>query len=151
VPRTVDSLTAKQAEVTAQQGPGPAIDPVEMAIPEPFAAIPVRDEAPAQGTGRTQGLSAARPVLQLLPQDPRRRRAVVLAVEKPAVVCQSVDLATAANGQPNTGGIEGFYLPVGVPLVLVNKAAWWVTYTSTDAPGAGAVSHVSVLVEKDDE
>lgn len=149
--RTEDSYLAKQAEAAQMPGPGQLPDPVEMALPEPVGAIPVRDEAPAQGTGRTQGLSANRPVLPLLPQDPRRRRAVILAVEKPAVVCQSLELAQAANGQPNTASIEGFYLPVGVPLVLVNKAAWWVTYTSTDAPGAGATSHVSVLVEKDDE
>lgn len=150
MPRTDDSLLAKQAE--AAQLPGQlAFDPVEMGLPEPLVSVPVRDEPPAQGTGRTQGLSLSRPVLMALPQDPRRRRAVLVAIEKPAVVCQSLDLATQANGSPNTGSIEGFYLPVGVPLILVNKAAWWVTFTTTDAPGAGVVNHVSVLVEKDDE
>lgn len=152
VAATHDSLLAKQAEATAQVtvSAGTA-DPVEMGLPEPFPAIPVRDEAPAQGTGRTISLSANNPVRPLLPQDPRRRRAVVVAVEKPAVICQSLDLAQAANGAANTGSIEGFYLPVGVPFPMLNKAAWWVTYTTTDAPGAGAVNHVSVLVEKDDQ
>jgi hypothetical protein len=149
--RTDDSLLAKQAEAAQLPGQAAVFDPVEMALPEPLAAIPVRSESPAQGIGRTAGLNANRPVLPLLPQDPRRRRAVVVAVEKPAVVCASVDLATAANGQASTGSIEGFYLPVNVPLEITAKGAFWVTYTSTDAPGAGATNHVSVLVEKDDE
>lgn len=148
---THDSLTAKQAEATAQAAAAGAADPAELALPEPFPAVPVRDEATAQGTGRSVSLSAANPVRQLLPQDPRRRRAVIVAVEKPAVVCQSLELAQAANASPNTGAIEGFYLPVGLPMVMANKAAWWVTFTTTDAPGAGAANHVSVLVEKDDQ
>ena len=148
--RTDDSLLAK-ADEAAQRDQGPAFDPVELAIPEPLVAVPVRDEPPAQGTGRTQSLSPNRLVLPLLPQDPRRRRAVVVAVEKPVVVCQSLELAQAAAGSANTAAIEGFYLPVNTPLVLINKAAWWVTYTTTDAPAGGAVNHVSILVEKDDQ
>jgi hypothetical protein len=148
--RTEDSYTAKQAEITGQQAQGTA-DPVDMALPEPLVAVPVREESPAQAIPRTVGLSANRPVLPLLPQDPRRRRAVVLAVEKPAVLCSSPDLAAAASALPNTGSIEGFYLPVNVPVPIMAKGAFWVTYTTTDAPGAGAVNHVSVLVEKDDE
>jgi len=148
--RTEDSHIAKQAEIAARD-PAPIPDPDASAIPEPFPVIAVRDEAPAQGIPRTVGLSANRPVLPLLPQDPRRRRAVIIAVEKPAVICPSVDLAVAVNGAANTGSIEGFYLPVNVPIVWTSKSAEWVTFTTTDAPGAGATNHVSVLVEKDDE
>lgn len=148
---THDSALAKQAEATSRQQAQAGNDPVEMGLPEPFMAIPVREESPAQAVPRTVSLSASNPVRALLPQDPRRRRAVVLAVEKAAVICGSVDLAQTANGAANTGGIEGFYLPSGQQVVITAKSAFWVTYTSTDAPGAGATNHVSVLVEKDDE
>lgn len=149
--RTEDSALANQAAQSQLADTGGDVDPVDMALPEPLVAVPVRTESPALGVGRTVGLNANRPVLPLLPQDPRRRRAVVQAVEKAAVICQSVDLATFANSQANTGSIEGYYLPSGGQLTLTAKCAWWVTYTTTDAPGAGATNHVSVLVEKDDD
>jgi len=144
MPRTEDSLTAKQAEVTAQQGQGPAVDPVEMAIPEPLVSVPVRNESPAQGIPRCIALSAANPVLPLLPQDPRRRNALVLAVDNDVYICGSLELAQAAQG--TTTGSGGFYLPKGIAIPIVNRAACWVAVTTT-----GSASRVSVLVSKDDE
>ena len=144
MPRTEDSLAAKQAEVTAQQGQGPAVDPVEMAIPEPLVSVPVRVETPAQGVGNVVVLSAANPVLQLLPQDPRRRGAVVLAVDNDVYLSASRDLAAFAAGS-NTGTQAG-YLPAGIGIPLNSKNAWYVAATTT-----ATSSRVTVFVFKDDE
>jgi hypothetical protein len=145
VPRTEDSLTAKQAEVTAQQMPGQlAFDPVEMGIPEPLVAVPVRDEPPDQGVGNVVTLSAANPVLQLLPQDPRRRGAVVLAVDNDVYLSHSRDLAAFAQGA-NTG-TQAAYLPAGMGIPVSSRNAWYVGATTT-----ATSSRVTVLVYKDDE
>jgi hypothetical protein len=144
MPRTEDSLTAKQAEVTAQQGQGPATDPVETAIPEPLVAVPVRDETPAQGNGGVVVLSAANPVLQLLPQDPRRRGAVVLAVDNDVYLSNSKDIAAIAQG--TTTGTQAGYLPAGIGIPLSSKNAWYVAATTT-----ATSSRVTVFVFKDDE
>lgn len=144
MPRTEDSLTAKQAEVTAQQGAGPAFDPVELAIPEPLVAVPVRDESPAQGNAAVIVLSAANPVLALLPQDPRRRRAVVLAVDNDVYLSQSKDLAATSQG--TTTGTQAGYLPAGIGIPLDSKNAWYAAATTT-----ATSSRVSVFVFKDDE
>lgn len=144
MPRTEDSLTAKQAEVTAQQGAGPAFDPVEMAIPEPLVAVPVRDEPPDQGNGGVVVLSAANPVLQILPQDPRRRSAVILAVDNDVYISQNRDVASFAQGT-NTG-TQAAYLPAGIAVPISSRNSWYAAATTT-ATG----SRVTVLVFKDDE
>lgn len=138
MPRTEDSLLAKQAETTAQQLAGPAFDPVEMALPEPLVAVPVRDEPPAQAIPRCVTLSAANPVLPLLPQDPRRRRAVLLAVDNDVWVAGSLELAQNAQGAAT--GSAGFYLPRGVAVAVMAKAAFWCALTSTTPPTSGGAS-----------
>ena len=142
MPRTEDSHLAKQAESTLQSGPGS--DPVEMAIPEPFTAVPVRNESPAQGNARCISLSAANPVLLLLPQDPRRRSAILLAPDNDVYLASSPELAQTAQGSASSG--QAFYLPAGVPVPVVNKAALWAAATTT-----ASTSRVSVLISKDDE
>ena len=144
MPRTEDSLTAKQAEVTALQGQASAFDPVETAIPEPFASVPVRDEATAQGTGAVIVLSAANPVLQLLPQDPRRRMAVVLAVDNDVYLSHSKDIAAFAQGA--TTGTQAAYLPAGIGIPIRSKNAWYAAATNL-----ATSSRVTVFVFKDDE
>lgn len=139
--RTDDSLLAKQAETA--QAAGPAVDPVDTALPEPLAVIPVRSESPALSAARCVTLSAANPVLQLLPQDPRRRSAILLAVDSDVYVCQSKELAQAAQGVATSG--EGFYLPKGIAVPVVAKAVLWAAATTTATP-----SRISVLIAKDD-
>jgi hypothetical protein len=145
VPRTDDSLTAKQAEVTAQQLPGQlAFDPVEMGIPEPLVPVPVRVETPAQGVGNVVTLSTANPVLQLLPQDPRRRGAVVLAVDNDVYISHSRDLAAFTQGTAT--GTQAGYLPAGIGVPINSKNAWYVAATTL-----ATSSRVTVFVFKDDE
>lgn len=142
--RTEDSHLAKQAETTQIQGQGQLFDPVETALPEPLATVPVRNESPARGTARCIRLSAANQVLPLLPQDPRRRHALVLAVDNDVYLCGSLETAQAVAG--STTAADGFYLPKGIAVAIVNKAAHWVAVTTTAAP-----SRVSVLINQDDE
>jgi hypothetical protein len=144
VARTDDSYLAKQAEAAQLPGQAGLFDPVEMAIPEPLVAVPVRDEAPAQGNGGVVVLSAANPVLQLLPQDPRRRLAVVLAVDNDVYLSHSRDLAAFAQGA-NTG-TQAAYLPAGIGIPIHSKNAWYVAATTV-----ATSSRVTVLVFKDDE
>src|SRR5579875_2620005 len=127
--RTEDSHLAKAAEVTARQAAGTAADPADTALPEPFPAVPVRDESPALGIPRCVLLSANNPVKQLIGRDPRRRNAIVLAVDNDVYLCGSLELAQAVQG--STTASDAFYLPKGVAVPLVAKAAVWAAATTT--------------------
>lgn len=147
MPRSDDSHLAKQAE-TAQLGELPGhlalADPVTDALPEPLVAVPVRNETPAQGNARGVVLSAANPVLLLLPQDPRRRSAVLVAVDNDVYLASSLELAQAAQG--SAASTQAFYLPAGVAIPVVNKSALYAAATTT-----ATASRISVLISKDDE
>jgi hypothetical protein len=138
--RTEDSHVAKLAQAPAPQG---VTDPVEAALPEPFPAIPVRNESPAVGIGQCVSLSAAESVKPVLPQDPRRRHALLLSVDNDVWIAGSLEVAQAAEG--STAGSFAFYLPKGVPVPIINKGAWWAAATTT-----ATVSRISVMVDKDD-
>ena len=141
--RTDDSLIAKQAEATQAQGQGAPFDQTETALPEPVPAIPVRSEAPATGIARCVTLSAANPVLLLLPQDPQRRSAILLAADNDVYVCSSLELAQAVQGVTTSG--QGFYLPSKIAVPVVSKGALWAAATTIATP-----SRISVLIAKDD-
>lgn len=143
--RTEDSHLAKQAEATAAQLPGQGgqFDQVELAIPEPLAAIPVRNESAAQAIARCVTLSAANPVLLLLPQDPRRRSAILLSVDNDVYVCSSLELAQNVQGVATSN--QAFYLPSKIAVPVTAKGALWAAVTTT-----GTASRISVLIAKDD-
>lgn len=140
---THDSHIAKMGAAD-MPAPAGAVDQAETAIPAPVAGIPVRDEATDQAVWQTVRLSATNPTRPLLPQNPHRRSAVLLAVDNDVFVCSSLELAQAVEGA--TTGTGGFYLPKGVAIPVRNKAACWAAATTT-----ATVSRVSVLTENDDE
>jgi hypothetical protein len=146
--RTEDSHVAKLESQALPSGDGPAPEVADATIPEAYPAVVVRDEPPALATWRSIALSTNNPIRPLLPQDPKRRSAVVLADAK-VVICSSLEAADFANANTSTSDIQGFYLPSGVPVPVHSKAACWVTYTTTDAPSG--TTHVSVLIERDDD
>lgn len=83
---------------------------------------------------------------QLLPQDPQRYRALVLAVDNDVILCDTKDLASSPNNSvANVPNPDGFYLPKGVPLPLANKGLVWVVNTSSSAS-----TRVSVVIERYD-
>lgn len=144
--RTEDSHLAKQQEMAgAPPGELPGASSGDSMLPDKYPPVSVRDISPALSVARCVGLSAANPVLPALPQDPRRRRAVLLAVDADVWVSSSKDIASGLAAL--TAGADAFYLPKGVPLVAVSRGALYAAYTTLVA----GVSRVSVLVERDDD
>jgi len=138
---THDSHLAKMAGAPAPSGPA---DPVDAALPELYPAISVRNESPALGIGQCISLSSSSGTVKLvLPQDPRRRHALLLSVDNDVWIAGTKEVAQAAEG--STAGSYCFYLPKGVPVPIINKGAWYAAATTT-----ASVSRISVMVDKDD-
>lgn len=126
-----DHVAAHQAELAAQV---PAMGPV-----------PVQPVTPDSARYRTMVLAASDARL-LLPQDPSRRLAQVLALDNDVVICTSKELAQNSDNQAS--GVpfpRGFYLPKGTILPVYNQAALYVANTSTSA-----TTRVSIAVEADE-
>lgn len=107
-------------------------------------AVKVADLMPEGGYARTVIVQAGKGVVQLLGADETRRRAVVIALDKPVVL--AADLAAASDSNNALAGTaavnaSGLVLPINVPLVLESRHEWWIVPTD---PAAG---RVSVLVE----
>lgn len=120
----------------------------ETASEEKLAYEPVKVEtisAPVEKTDAyTVVLSSANPVLALLPVDPNREDAAVLAVDNPVVIAQTLAQAqNAANTVANVPAPVGFYLPVGVRWPVKATGPLWVAATTT-----ATNSRVSVMVHK---
>jgi hypothetical protein len=130
---TSDSHLAKMG---APQGTASAVDPADTALPEPFAPLPVRNESPALVITSVTSLSANNPTRLILPQDPRRRSALVLAVDNPVYLASSLEVAQAAEGSSTS--TLAFYLPVGVPIPVASKGAVWAAATTTSDTLTGA-------------
>jgi hypothetical protein len=122
-------------------------DQAEAAASAP-AALPgkkpvlVRPEEPDLGTARTVTLSAANPFAQLLPRDPQRRSAVVLAVD--ADVWLSYNQGTAEDLSGTSAAGSAFYLPAGIGIPVASRAQLWVSPTTT-----AASTRVSVIAARD--
>jgi hypothetical protein len=139
--RTEDSHVAKLGE-TRNAATGSVVDQVDTALPELYPVVSVRNESPALGTGQCVALSTATPVKALLPQDPRRRHALILAVDNDVWIASTREIAQAAEG--STAGSVAFYLPKGIAIPVINKGAWYAAAT------AAGTSRISVMVDKDD-
>jgi hypothetical protein len=118
--------------------------PVAEDIAGQYDVVRVRNEAAALGTARCVSLSANNQYFLLLPRQPRRRSAVVLAVDNDVYLCSSQALAQQVAG--TTTSSEGFYLPKSIAVPVNNRAPVWVACTTT-----GSSSRVSVIVNEDDE
>jgi hypothetical protein len=138
-----DSMSGRAAKYQSQTQVQTAAAGEENALPEPIPAINVRPESPALGTARSVTLSANNPWLPVLPQDPKRRDAVLLAVDNDVYVTTSREIAMEIAGG-NTG-VDAFYLPVGIGIPFGAKCAYWVAATTTNTS-----SLVSVSIVKDD-
>lgn len=136
---THDSHMVKMAAAPTS---GPT-EEVDQALPEVYPVVSVRNESPAIGIGQCISLSTAESVKLILPQDPRRRHALLLAVDNDVWIAGSREVAQLAEG--STAGSFAFYLPKGVPVPIINKGAWWVAATTT-----ASVSRISVMVDRDD-
>jgi len=105
-----EHYTPPEARVAAAQ-PGHAAD---------LTPVPVKgaivSERPRDGIWRTTVVAAGQ-ARQLLPQDPQRHRAMILAVDNPLIICDSKDQATSPN---NAGVASG---TVQSEIIPANPAA----------------------------
>lgn len=119
------------------------------AIPDSPAAetydIYVKVDSPEQVGAYTVVLSSMNPNQLLLPKDPCRKRAVVVAVDGPVVLSGSLEESQDPRNASTATGLaaSGFVLPQGLPgLVVEDEAPLWVSLVGDTA------LRVSVIVER---
>jgi hypothetical protein len=97
--------------------------------------VPTKAQEPDKYGARTVVVSTGSNSMSamVLPADPSRQRAVILAVDEPIVVAvgrsMADNAAAAAMGQP----LSGFFLPVGLPFEVKGGGEVWVGATSATA------------------
>ncbi|HEX5494522.1 MAG TPA: hypothetical protein VFX70_08135 [Mycobacteriales bacterium] len=128
-----DQLAAYAVTEPGETGPGGGL----------YEAIRVRPQAPDTGIPKTITLSEAYPVAQLLPADPQRRVAIVLAIDNDVYLTKAQGPAADAAGSATSGG-PLFYLPKGIVIPISDQDKYWVAATTTSS-----TSRVSVLVSRD--
>lgn len=131
----------KQQQVAQEQ-----IDSVLNVVTEhehvDYQAIRVLPETPDIGTARTVTLSSANPVLMVLPNDAKRRSAVIIAVDNDIYLTNDQNVASNVQGAATNG--QAFYLPKGIYVPVDNSGELYAACTTTSSS-----SRVSVLVNKD--
>jgi hypothetical protein len=107
-----------------------------------MTSVPVQSVAAEEGVYRTNVL-APNGFRQLLPQDPNRQSAVILAIDADIILCDNKDLASGPDNQTALpiAFPTGFYLSKGIPLPTRNRGLVWAVNTSN------ATNRVSVLTE----
>lgn len=114
----------------------------EDAAGQPYPAIRVRPEAADTGTARTITLSPTYQTARLLPADPQRRMAVIIAVDNDVYITQSEGLAHDVAG--NANGMQAAYLPAGIGIPISDQGQYFVAATT-----AATSSRVSVFISRD--
>lgn len=107
-----------------------------------YTAVRVRPESADTGVVRTITLSSAYPVARLLPADPGRRSAVILAIDNDVYVTGSQGLANDVSGSATATQVG--YFPAGIGLPIDNQAEWWVAATTT-----ATNTRVTVITNRD--
>jgi hypothetical protein len=136
--------------------PGSRLDAVNQAAAQetPVAGSPdlagkeeftvsVRMDAPEIGYPQSISLSSTNQYGLLLPQDPLRRNALVLAVDNDIYLCATKEAAQAVAGGSTSSGV--FYLPKTILMAVPSKSQVWAACTTTSGN-----SRVSVFVSRDE-
>jgi len=95
---------------------------------------------PENGGAITVTLSAANPVLPLLPRDTTRRSAILLAVDNDVYLSTLPGAATAAAATGGASAQGVFYLPKGVGVPWLSAAPLWAAATTTATPSRISVA-----------
>lgn len=120
-----------------------AVGQAQLPPPRSMQSVPVRPDVPEETIPRTAVVQASG-VRQLLPQDPCRKRAVIMSIDQDVVLCLAKDQASAAdNTVASVPQPAGFYLPKLIPLTIESKGLLWVANTSAASP-----TRVSVVTER---
>lgn len=111
-----------------------------------YKAVKTADEMPEVAATRTVYVSTATGVVPLVGTDMLRRRLVVTTLDEPVVLAPDLGSANDGNNEAvGTAGAtvnaSGAVIPVGVPVVLENRSAWFLVPTSATP------TRVSVIAE----
>ena len=126
-----------------------ASTPVAQPESEPTFAytVPVRVETPEECIPRTSLLSSTNPVMQILPRDMRRCRAVIIPITNPVYLCESPDLAsqiaTSVIGGSTAITSMGAYLPVSVGVPIDHRDVMYAAISTT-----ASTSPITVIVQR---
>lgn len=127
-------------DVAIEQGEYPRgydnVTPVEV-------AGEVKVVSPAIGYPQCYQLSSANSVALILPHDPLRRNALILANDNDVYLCASKEAAQAVAG--TTTGVAGFYLNKTILMAVPSKGAVWAATTTNSG-----TSRVSIFVARDE-
>lgn len=118
----------------------------ELQVPEEKFVVPVevvRQESPDFGYPQCVLLNANNQVRLMLPQDPLRRNALVMAIDNDVYLCGSLETAQAAAGAATN--TIGFYLPKNILMAVPSKGAVWAAATTSSGN-----SRISVFVSRDE-
>lgn len=118
----------------------------ELQEPQDLFVVPVeviRQESPAFGYPQSVVMGANNLTRLLLPQDPLRRNALVLAVDNDVYLCGSLEIAQQVAG--GTTSALGFYLPKSILMAVPSKGAVWAACTTSSGQ-----SRISVFVSRDE-
>jgi hypothetical protein len=121
--------------------------PLADAHPAPVAmgTLPVNVVGAGSGTFKTVVLSVNNPYKIALPEDNTRRKATIIALDNPVVLCHAEEQAqdptnlVASVPQPNGG-----YIPINVPVPVSSHSVVFVAATTT-----ATNSRVFVSIERD--
>jgi hypothetical protein len=114
--------------------------------PMPLSVLPTKAEGADSGTFKTVVLTANNPYKMALPEDNTRRKATIIAIDNPVVLCQAEEQAQYPSNQvalvpfPNGG-----YLPINVPVTVTSHTVVFVAATTT-----ATASRIFVALERDD-
>lgn len=116
--------------------------------PRGASTVAVHSDMPELCIPRTMQLSAINPVVQLLPQDMRRRRATIIAVTNPVLLAETIELAQNAATFVQGGGsaptFQGTaYIPTGVAVTIEHRDVMYAAVSTT-----ASTSPVTVITER---
>jgi len=114
------------AQASAQEQP-PA-EHIGTVTGQQKVVVPVAQQLPALGRGYVVILGPNNPVLRVLPQDPARRGAVILAIDSDVYLGDSYDGVQQAAG--GTTGTTAGYLPAGIAVPVSSENAWFAGATN---------------------
>jgi hypothetical protein len=120
---------------------------VHITNPEDLTVVRTEEKEPEHFIFSTfvvaAGLTGYNVVEMILPEDPLRKDASILACDSPVVVCHSMSQASqVANQVAGVPYPQGAYLPAGFSVTISGTARVYVTAT------AGTASRVSVVTNR---
>lgn len=121
----------------------PVTEIPQMASDAERFVVDVRQDAPAFGYPQSITLNSVNQIGLLLPHDPLRRNALVLAVDSDVYLCATKEAAQAVAGGATSSGV--FYLPKTVLMAVPSRGAVWAACTTTSGN-----SRVSIFVSRDE-